>query len=293
MFSKSITESDAFLDLTLSAQALYFHLSMNADDEGFVNSAKRITNMCGASKDDLQVLLDKSFLISFESGVLVIKHWKINNKLRKDRSRQTNYPEEKNLLAEKTNGVYTLKNEKKTSEYETFAEHYNCLPPEEDDGTDNEPDEEVVKESLTTETQKEEKAVETEPQADENFEYESETGARKSYAETVYDLYSSHGLPCASNIISFQMRDFRLALTAIQKLRLSSDEVIQAVKNYIEVVELKRQGKTWWSSEQSFNNFCEKNTIMKFLPDYFKLEDFYKDKGAKNTDTALEGKIQL
>jgi len=292
MFSKSITESDAFLDLTLSAQALYFHLSMNADDEGFVNSAKRITNMCGASKDDLQVLLDKSFLISFESGVLVIKHWKINNKLRKDRSRQTNYPEEKNLLAEKTNGVYTLKNEKKTSEYETFAEHYNCLPPEEDDGTDNEPDEEVVKDSLTTETQKEEKAVETEPAADsEPLEYTAETDAHKGYAEIVYDLFSTHKLPCANSIVSFEMRDFRLALGAIQRLHLSSDEVIQAVKNYIEVVELKRKGLTWWNSEQSFNAFCEKNTIMKFLPDYFKIEDFYKDKGADNA--ALEGKIQL
>lgn len=289
MFSKSITESDAFLDLPLSAQALYFHLSMNADDEGFVNSSKRIRNMCGASREDLQILSDKSFVITFKSGVQVIKHWKINNKLRKDRSRQTNYPEEKALLVEKTNGVYSLiQKQNEPAKTEPVAKV-----------ADETPVAEIAEE--ITERQEAEKTVEaetveaetiTEPAADsEPLEYTAETDAHKGYAEIVYDLFSTHKLPCANSIVSFEMRDFRLALGAIQRLHLSSDEVIQAVKNYIEVVELKRKGLTWWNSEQSFNAFCEKNTIMKFLPDYFKIEDFYKDKGADNA--ALEGKIQL
>ncbi len=78
MFSKSITESDAFLDLPFSAQALYFHLSMSADDEGFINNSKRVIRVCGASEEDLGKLIDRAFLIRFESGIFVIKHWKIN-----------------------------------------------------------------------------------------------------------------------------------------------------------------------------------------------------------------------
>ena len=77
MFAKTIIDSDAFLDMPLSAQALYFHLSMRADDEGFVGNPKRIRAMVGASEDDLKLLLLKRFLLAFESGVVVIKHWKI------------------------------------------------------------------------------------------------------------------------------------------------------------------------------------------------------------------------
>ena len=111
MFSKSITESDAFLDLPFSAQTLYFHMAMNADDEGFINSSRRICGMCGATEDDLKTLCEKGFLICFDSGIYVIKHWKINNKMRGDRVKDTNYPEEKARLVERANGVYSLKKE--------------------------------------------------------------------------------------------------------------------------------------------------------------------------------------
>ena len=108
MFAKSIIDSDAFLDMPLSSQALYFHLSMRADDEGFVNNPKKIQRMIGASDDDLKVLLAKNFIIAFESGVIVIKHWKIHNYIRGDRINATNYQEEKALLELKENGSYTL-----------------------------------------------------------------------------------------------------------------------------------------------------------------------------------------
>lgn len=108
MFAKTIIDSDAFLDMPLSSQALYFHLSMRADDEGFVNNPRKIQRMINASDDDLRVLLAKNFIITFESGVIVIKHWKIHNYIRGDRINATNYQEEKALLEIKDNGSYTL-----------------------------------------------------------------------------------------------------------------------------------------------------------------------------------------
>ena len=108
MFSQQITDSDSFLDMPLSAQALYFHLGMTADDDGFVNNPKRIQRVIGANEDDLKLLIAKKFIIAFESGVVVIKHWKINNAIRSDRYTPTVDTEEKDLLSEKSNTAYTL-----------------------------------------------------------------------------------------------------------------------------------------------------------------------------------------
>lgn len=107
MFSKQITESDAFMDMPLSAQALYFHLGMSADDDGFVNSPKRVQRVIGANDDDLKLLIAKHFLIAFDTGVVVVKHWKINNYIPKDRYTPTVYEEEKATLYEKPNRAYT------------------------------------------------------------------------------------------------------------------------------------------------------------------------------------------
>ena len=82
MFARKIIDSDAFLEMPLSAQALYFHLNMRADDDGFVNNPKRITDYVNASVDDLKILLTKRFVIGFESGVIVIRHWKIHNTIK-------------------------------------------------------------------------------------------------------------------------------------------------------------------------------------------------------------------
>ena len=107
MFAKTIIDSDAFIDMPLSTQALYFHLSMRADDDGFINNPKKIQRMVGASDDDLKVLVMKRFIIPFESGIVVIKHWKIHNYIQKDRYKPTVYAEEKKLLETKDNGSYT------------------------------------------------------------------------------------------------------------------------------------------------------------------------------------------
>ena len=108
MFAKTIIDSDAFLDMPLSTQALYFHLSMRADDDGFINNPKKIQRMIGCADDDLKLLVAKNFIIPFESGIVVIKHWKIHNYIRNDRYKETVYQEEKALISTKDNKAYTL-----------------------------------------------------------------------------------------------------------------------------------------------------------------------------------------
>jgi hypothetical protein len=106
MFSLDIVASDAFLEMPISSQSLYFHLGMYADDDGFVNP-KKIVRMISASDDDLKILLAKRFLLPFPNGVVVVKHWKINNYIQNDRYHETKYLEEKKSLTIKENGSYT------------------------------------------------------------------------------------------------------------------------------------------------------------------------------------------
>lgn len=108
MFAKTIIDSDAFLDMPLTTQALYFHLSMRADDDGFVNNPKKIQRMVGASDDDAKLLIAKQFIIPFESGVVVIKHWKIHNYIRKDTYSETKCKAEKKRLELDENQAYIM-----------------------------------------------------------------------------------------------------------------------------------------------------------------------------------------
>ena len=108
MYSKDITDSDAFIEMSSAAQALYFHLNQGADDDGFNNQVQIAIMKAHASTDDLKILMAKNFVIRFECGVIVIKHWRLHNTLRKDRYTPTNYQEELNMLGIKDNGVYTL-----------------------------------------------------------------------------------------------------------------------------------------------------------------------------------------
>jgi len=109
MFSLQVVDTDAFLEMPLSSQALYFHLSMRADDDGFVSNPQKIMRMISASRNDYDILLLKRFIIPFDNGICVIKHWRINNYIQKDRYRPTTYTEQRALLEVKENGAYTLK----------------------------------------------------------------------------------------------------------------------------------------------------------------------------------------
>lgn len=108
MFAKTIIDSDAFIDMPVTARLLYYDLAMRADDDGFVNSPKKIMRMIGASQDDLSILIMRKFIIPFDSGIVVIKHWRIHNYIRNDRYKPTEYAEEKSRLTIKDNGAYTL-----------------------------------------------------------------------------------------------------------------------------------------------------------------------------------------
>ena len=108
MFAKTIIDSDAFLDMPASAQALYFHLAMRADDDGFINNPRRIQRTVGSSSDDLKLLIAKQFIIPFDSGIVVIRHWRIHNYIQSDRYKGTFYQEEKAMLKVAENKSYEL-----------------------------------------------------------------------------------------------------------------------------------------------------------------------------------------
>ena len=111
MFAKTIIDSDAFLEMPMSARLLYYDLAMRADDDGFINSPKKIMKIIGATTDDLNILILRKFIIPFENGVVVIKHWRIHNYIRKDTYTPTPYIEQKAMLAMDENKAYTLVNQ--------------------------------------------------------------------------------------------------------------------------------------------------------------------------------------
>lgn len=112
MFSKKITDTDHFLEMPLSTQALYFHLNMGADDEGFIDRARTIQRTIGASNDDMKILISKGFLIPFESGVVVIRHWRMHNYIQSDRFQTTIYQDEKSQLEYDQSKVANFNTEK-------------------------------------------------------------------------------------------------------------------------------------------------------------------------------------
>ncbi len=109
MFTQKIVDSDDFLDLPLSAQALYFHLNMEADDDGFINNPRKIQRGCGASTEDFELLVKERFILCFDNGVAVVKHWRMHNTLKKDRYKPTAYQEQLATLMVKKDKSYTEK----------------------------------------------------------------------------------------------------------------------------------------------------------------------------------------
>lgn len=108
MFSNSVIGSDEFIEMPDSSQVLYFYLSMQADDDGFVDNWKSIMRMTGKKEDDLKILIAKAFIIPFDTGVIVIRHWRLNNYIQKDRYKETIHKKEKSLLELDKNNVYNL-----------------------------------------------------------------------------------------------------------------------------------------------------------------------------------------
>lgn len=108
MFANRIIDSDAFLDMPMSARLLYYDLAMRADDDGFVDSPKKIMKIIGASNDDMNILIMRKFILHFPEGIIVIKHWYVHNYIRQDTYRETTYKEEKALLELDENKAYRI-----------------------------------------------------------------------------------------------------------------------------------------------------------------------------------------
>ena len=142
MFSLDICDSDAFVEMPPSAQALYFQLGLRADDDGFIDKVNRIVRDIGATKEDLQLLIDKRFILAFEGGVVCIKHWLINNDIRKDRKKATKYQDELATLNIKENGSYT---EKKRLDNQVTTK---CQPNDNQVTTKCQPNDRIGKDSI-------------------------------------------------------------------------------------------------------------------------------------------------
>ena len=135
MFTMKICDSDAFLDMPLSTQCLYFHLNMRADDDGFIGNPKRVQKTIGASEDDLKLLIAKRFVLAFEDGVIVIKHWRMHNTISKTRYHETQYIDEKTMLRIKENGSYSLENGKPIDD-QKYVEMFSTTNGEQVENTD-------------------------------------------------------------------------------------------------------------------------------------------------------------
>ena len=122
MFSSNVIDSDAFLDMSPTARLLYYDMGMRADDDGFIDSPKKIMRIIGASDSDLKELIDNGFVLRFESGVIVIRHWYVNNRVRRDTYHETIYTEEKSMLLLEKNNVYQLRNDSVTDTLQTRNE---------------------------------------------------------------------------------------------------------------------------------------------------------------------------
>lgn len=198
-FTKKITESDAFLEMPLSTQCLYFHLNMSADDDGFVNSPKKIQRMIGASDDDLKVLIAKAFILVFESGVIVIKHWRMNNTLRNDRYHPTDYQEEYRMLGLKENKSYTWQ----------------------PNGNQLEPQHNITKHNITKNNRKEYKEKKIPPSIEEIEQYCSERNNGIN-ANAFYDFYESKDWYVGKN----KMKDWKACIRTWEQREPKNKKIV-------------------------------------------------------------------
>lgn len=306
MFARSIVSSDAFITMSPTAQCLYFQLNLSADDDGVVNNPISIMRTVGAKEEDFGELVERKFLILLESGVYVIKHWNINNNIRADRKRESTYKKELSELKKQENGAYTTANDSQMTDNEDDIDEEtavndneltgNC-PANDSQMTDNRlrsiGEDSIDKVSKDKVSKDKDSVVEHSKPRAQNLDSDSKPFVPEtlipnatSYAQKVFDILKSNDLPCCrGNFITFIQRDFKIALEGIHELKLKPEEVFAALENYCKVIELKRQGLSWWESELTFFNLCSgrSKTILRFLPENFNLDDYRKSRNEPGT----------
>ena len=215
MFAKRIIDSDAFLDLPISAQALYFHLAMRADDEGFIDNAKKIMRMVRCNEDDLNLLILKRYVVPFETGVMVIRHWLVHNLIRSDRFQPTDYKNEKAQLIINDDKTYSeLGNQMAT----TWQPNDNQWLTQDRIGKDR------IGKDIEKENKEKEKRF-APPSVEEVDAYIKEQGYSFD-AESFVDFYSSKGWKVGSQ----PMKDWKAACRTWQRRR-DEDKKKDAEKN--------------------------------------------------------------
>lgn len=242
MFTQKIIDSDAFLEMPPSAQALYFHLNMRADDDGFVNNPRKITRYVGAAEDDLKLLILKRFIIAFDSGVIVIKHWRMHNTLKMDRYKPTDYQEEFHQLRLKDNKAYTDKPA--------------ALP----DGTSLEPEWKPDGTSLEPQNRLEE-SREEKNRLEENNKPISEVPVFKTKdAKRIMEAWNSLGLQQLREIKGDTKRGGMLRARVNE---YGVDAVLEAIENVRKSSFLKGQNSKGWTI--TFEWFVAPNNFIKVL----------------------------
>ena len=301
MFARSIVSSDAFITMSPTAQCLYFQLNLSANDDGVVNNPISIMRTVGAKEEDFGELVERKFLILLESGVYVIKHWNINNNIRADRKRESTYKKELSELKKQENGAYTTANDSQMTDNEDDIDEETAVNDNELTGNCPANDSQMTynrlrsigEDSIDKVSKDKDSVVEHSKPRAQNLDSDSKPFVPEtlipnatSYAQKVFDILKSNDLPCCrGNFITFIQRDFKIALKGIHELKLKPEEVFAALENYCKVIELKRQGLSWWESELTFFNLCSgrSKTILRFLPENFNLDDYRKSRNEPGT----------
>lgn len=255
MFTMKIVDSDAFLEMPLSTQCLYFHLNMRADDDGFVGNPKKIMRMIGASEDDLKLLLVKRFLISFDDSVVVIKHWWMHNTLSKDRYHETSYTDEKAQLSIKDNKAYTIGPVNKMlteCKQNVNADLDLVLDIDKDTDTDINEDADCVP------------AYVSQPLKITQSDYQTLVNNCFSMIAE-HNKSAIHKIPISKAIMYFTQKEGRQILSLCKEY--NAIEIQNALKNYLASADVES-----WKTSFSFNAFC--NNISEYLPEYFDITKY-------------------
>lgn len=255
MFTMKIVDSDAFLDMPLSTQCLYFHLNMRADDDGFIGNPKKIMRMIGASEDDLKILLAKRFLIIFEDSVVVVKHWWMHNTLAKDRYHETSYTDEKALLRIKENKAYTLGPDGNDVKMLTECKQNVNSDLDIDIVLDKEKEQAQIPPVPAYVQQ----PIKTDKESFQNFLNDC------FLLITNHNKNAKHKIPISKAIMYFTQKEGRELLELSRQYETS--EIKSALENYLKVANSET-----WKSGFSFNAFCK--NIAEYIPEYFDMSKY-------------------
>lgn len=226
MFAKTIIDSDAFLEMPISARLLYYDLAMRADDDGFINSPKKIMKFVGATNDDMNILILRKFIIPFDNGVVVIKHWRIHNYIRKDTYNETSYKEQKSMLELDENKAYRVIDfdavDEPSTQVRLGKDSINIL----------------CSNSLNESEQKEDKKIQ-QKQLEENFKIIYESYPKKVGRAKGFDYYKGW----------LKGRDI-----SGSKVKLTNKQMWQAIANYKQQIEENGTEKQFIKNFDTFIN---------------------------------------